>query len=278
MTHAEDVGVDEEQKTLVPTPAAPLRTRPAGLPGEGRCPRGHGGQEERRARGGPRPRQRRARTPGRPGSARSAGHRRPSPHSPDPRREPARGPAASGGCTWAPHRRAAPPQPRRARPQQPSARPMVERGRGRSGPSFPAPRGSVLMGTKFSQQIPQNGGRRLLPPQPWRRWGAIPTGEARWRRPHGRQRASAPQRRPGPPPRPAAGTAGLGRLPGLGGPDREDASIGRVCPRAEWRGTAATVWRPRPGARSRPRGKPRRRFPAPRPNRDPYCGSRHSGS
>lgn len=40
-------------------------------------------------------------------------------------------------------------------------------GRARSGSfraKFLVPTGSVLMGPKFSQQIPQNGGRRLLPP------------------------------------------------------------------------------------------------------------------
>lgn len=110
------------------------------------------------------------------------------------------------------------------------------------------------MSPKFSQQIPQNGGRHLLPPQPWRRRDTLPTGQARWKRLHGRQRTSpfAVQPRPGSPPPSAAATAGLASRPGLGGLDREDAgtsrprlSTGRV---AGGRGDRleAEAWRPDP--------------------------------
>lgn len=138
---AKDVGVDEEQKTLVPPSSGSAPNAPGGTPMRGSLPTEPG--LKRRARDGPRPRQRGGQALGRPESACSARHRRPRPDSPGPRgASPLREPGAPScpAAVWGHHCRVAPPQSRRANSWRPRTRPMVERDRTRSGPSFSSPR------------------------------------------------------------------------------------------------------------------------------------------
>lgn len=240
--------------------------RPVGLPLEGHCPRS---QDEAKGTRWPE-----ARQTWRTGAG-QAGERvlgqAPTAKARQPRsqgREPAKGARGSilpGGSLGS---------PLSCGPAAISARKLLAAedkayGRARSDSfraKFLVPTGSVLMGPKFSQQIPQNGGRRLLPPQPWRRWDTLPTGQARWKRLHGRQRTS-----------PLAAAAGLApsvrrrhcrarQSPGSWGPgqggrrDIEAASLLEQSRKGPWRPSGGRD----PVSRSRAHRKPRRISPAPR--------------
>lgn len=143
---------------------------------------------------------------------------------------------------------------------------MAEPRPGCAGPSFVAPRGLAVMGPKFSRQIPQNGGPRLLLPQPWRRWGAVPTGEVEASPPP----SGALQSGPRPLPQSAAGPLGLA---GRGVPGTRQGGRGGIkaaSPRGRSRGTAVISWVPKPGSPVRPLRQPRSRAPAPRPTSNPW--------